>query len=493
MSKNIILLSDGTGNSNIKDRGTNVFKLYEAIDFNLPANEQVAYYDDGVGTQEFKPLKMLSGAFGWGLGRNVRQLYKELVQTYQKGDKIYLFGFSRGAFTVRTLAGLIAKMGILDNTAYPDDEKLDMAVWNCYQEYRSTNLAVLEKCFYKPHGKTLAFCDKPDIEFIGVWDTVDAVGLPFDEATAFWNRVIFCFKFEDHKLNKKTHKACHAISIDDKRQSFQPLLWEDDPRIEQVWFSGVHSNVGGGYPQQGLSLVALDWMMEKAGAAGLIFVKNDMDFVDDRQYAFDKLYNSRAGLAVYYRYQPRDIEKICIVHKVVPKIHKSVFERIAQGIFGYAPGNIPTTFEVVDNNGAHIHSAAISSIVSSAVAKMTPPLLLDQAAKHIKVRRTLYYVFLFYSIFTLYWLVRGDLANPEVGLFGTLKILVSPDGLLDKLVVLFFDNPIFIIVGAIIFSGAVYVRKSMGRIFSDFWSGLRPGLRGLVATPSPTSKAKRNK
>jgi uncharacterized protein (DUF2235 family) len=119
MSKNIIICSDGTGNTAIKNRGTNVFKLFEAVDLNghrTDANltPQIALYDDGVGTQNFLLLKLLGGAFGWGLKRNVLKLYTGLVRIYDPGDRIYLFGFSRGAFTVCTLAGLIAKCGILD-------------------------------------------------------------------------------------------------------------------------------------------------------------------------------------------------------------------------------------------------------------------------------------------------------------------------------------------------------------------------------------------
>jgi hypothetical protein len=484
MSKNIILLSDGTGKANVIKRGTNVFKLYEAIDFNIPNCKQVAFYDDGVGTQEFKPLKILGGVFGWGLARNVRQLYKELVQTYTPGDKIYLFGFSRGAFTVRTLAGLIATMGVLDHAAYADDETLDTAVWQCYQQYRSTKQAVLERYFYKLPSQQLVFLDaKPDIEFIGVWDTVDAVGLPFAEAADFLNHFIFRFKFEDHSLHEKIKRAYHAIAIDEARQTFQPLLWENDSRIEQVWFPGVHGNVGGGYPQQGLSFVALDWMMEKAQAAGLRFIRTDLDFVKDRAYVFDRLYNSRAGLNVYYRFSPRNIALTCADKMImIPKIHVSVFERIAQGVFGYAPGNLPTTFEVVDHAGTHKHSATIARMVGEAVADMRPQslLLLDQAAAPIKARRLLYYVLLCYSFFTLYWLVRGDLANPAIGLFGTLKILVSPDGLLDKLAVLFWDHPLFIIIGAILFAGSVVVRQKIERIFATFWSKLRSDLGKLV-------------
>ena len=214
MPKNIVLLSDGTGNSNVKDRGTNVFKLYEAIDYNglsSDPQEQEAFYDDGLGTQEFKPLKIISGFFGWGLARNVKNLYKRLAQVYEPGDRLYLFGFSRGAFTVRSLAGLIANKGILDVAYYPDDEALELAVLQLYENYRSQHAAVLEKMFYQP---LMQFFFKPydtahvvhggggaPIEFIGVWDTVDAVGLPFEEATQFWNLFVFRFKFSEYTLN----------------------------------------------------------------------------------------------------------------------------------------------------------------------------------------------------------------------------------------------------------------------------------------------------
>lgn len=484
MSKNIILLSDGTGKSNVIKRGTNVFKLYEAIDFNLPDCQQVAFYDDGVGSQEFKPLKILGGVFGWGLSRNIRQLYKDLVQTYAPGDKIYLFGFSRGAFTVRTLAGFIAQMGILDAAAYPDDQQLDRAVWHCYQHYRSRNLAVFERHLHLPRVNELTFCEtEPSIEFIGVWDTVDAVGLPFEEAADFLNHYLFRFKFEDHKLHERVKKASQAIAVDEQRQTFKPLLWADDPRIEQVWFPGVHGDVGGGYPQQGLALVVLEWMMAKAQAAGLKFTALDVEFVKDRQYVFDKLHNSRAGMNVYYRYLPRNIMQKSAENAVVtPKIHVSVFERIVQGVFGYAPGNLPTVFEIVDNQGTHSNSEAIVRTVNQAVAKITPavPVLLDQAAHLISLRRRLYSLFLGYSFFTLFWLVRGDLADPTIGLFGTLKILVSPDGLLDKLAVLFWDYPVFVLVGVIIFVASVYVRQKIEGVFAEFWSKLRPALGALL-------------
>jgi hypothetical protein len=507
MSKNIILLSDGTGNSNVKNRGTNVYKLYEAIDFNSHDCQQVAFYDDGVGTQEFKPLKFIGGAFGWGLSRNIRNLYKQLVHVFEPGDKIYLFGFSRGAFTVRRLAGLIGEMGILDKNAYHDEQSLDSAVWHCFKNYRQTNRAFLES-FYDPLIK-LVFEDrlyklpsnqlvmlpvKPDMEFIGVWDTVAAVGLPFDEATNFLDKFIFKFKFKDHTLNEKIKRACHALSVDDERQTFHPLLWINDKRVEQVWFPGVHSNVGGGYPQQGLSLVSLDWMMEQVKAKpeakkydpGLRFVKNDEAFIKDRKYAFDKLYDSRSGLGVYYRYKPRDITKLCADNGMtLPKLHVTVFERIAQGIFGYAPGNIPRDFEVVGMlGGKQKHSQQIADLVDTQFGGKT---LLEQTAKYFLPRRILYYVFLIYSILIAWWLIRWDLAESTIEVFRRLKILVSPDGLLDKLITSFVEHPTYILLGVIVFSINVAVRRKMEDTFSEFWSKLRPQLRDMLVD-EPTAK-----
>jgi uncharacterized protein (DUF2235 family) len=509
-NKNIILLSDGTGNSNIKDRGTNVYKLYEALDCNgLHGSQikQVAFYDDGVGTEELKPLKILAGAFGWGLARNVRNLYKRLVQVYEPGDKIYLFGFSRGAFTVRTLVGLIAAEGILDITHYPTDKVLDLAVLQLYEGYRAKNTALLENVFYKPWMELFfnAYGEKTpvihagkeakQIEFIGVWDTVDAVGLPFDKATEAWNALIFRFKFSDHKLHPNIKRACHALAIDDERQSFHPLLWESDhERIEQVWFPGVHANVGGGYPQQGLSLVTLEWMIKRAEAAGLQFIPNVVTFVHDQKYACDKLYDSRSGLGVYYQYLPRDISKFCHKNGIeVPQIHVSVFERIAGGILGYAPGNLPDKFDVVDDghpqslaitNTAHPNSSQMLNLISASPAKSLSPLLLQKANHYIRGRRCIYYTFLAYSVCILYLLVRNDIK--DMGFWESLpvavKALVAPESLLTNLGHLLSSSfgLVLVPIGVGIFWASFRVRKSMETAFSTFWSGKRHTMKNLL-------------
>jgi len=138
--KNIVICADGTGNTTIKGRGTNVFKLYEAVDqaghrMDQTLKPQVALYHDGVGTESVKWLRMLTGATGWGLSRHVKQLYGELARVYAPGDKIFLFGFSRGAFTIRTLAGLIHACGILDLSRYATNAAFNAGIKAAYLEY----------------------------------------------------------------------------------------------------------------------------------------------------------------------------------------------------------------------------------------------------------------------------------------------------------------------------------------------------------------------
>jgi uncharacterized protein (DUF2235 family) len=356
--KRIVICSDGTGNSTIKGRGTNVFKLYESIDltghrFDPDLPPQIALYDDGVGTETFKPLKIFAGMTGFGLSRNVRQLYKELVRVYDPGDEIWLFGFSRGAFTVRTLAGMIAQCGILDLRKIPSytTRGLEAAVRRAYRFHRQCFRTRLATVFLGPpkdlgdefkHRYSLP--GEPRIRFIGVWDTVDAVGLPFHLSNIL-NTTVYRFKFPDYKLSSIVERACHALAIDDERLSFAPLLWDERDettrRIEQVWFAGAHSNVGGGYPKQGMSLVALDWMLAKAEAEGLRILRPERRRYRDHANVDDKLYDPRAGLGMFYRWRIRDVAALCGRAGVAPKVHLSVIERIAHGTDDYAPGNLP--------------------------------------------------------------------------------------------------------------------------------------------------------
>ena len=374
--KKIILLSDGTGNSAGKRNKTNVWRLYNALD--LHRDDQIAMYSDGVGTGQFLLFKILGGVFGWGLKSNVIELYEFLCRNYSgdgnesNSDKIYLFGFSRGAFTVRILAGMIAHCGLYTDKVSEVD--LHKKARHNYRVYRSKfyrcQLATL---FVRKHSSEDAHATvRPKIEFIGVWDTVDAYGLPIDELKQIWDKFICPLRFPDQELSSIVSKACHCISIDEERRTFSPVLWNesnesDTNRIEQVWFSGVHSDVGGGYPRFGLALVSLDWMMSKVEQKSeveqnlndtprLCFIESLRDEYKHRCDWDGVQHDSRAGLAAYYRYKPRDIERICNNPKAgvkiaVPKIHRSVFERIKRNVVPYAPAYLPLNYEIISTCG----------------------------------------------------------------------------------------------------------------------------------------------
>lgn len=402
MTKNLVLFSDGTGNSAGKLFKTNVWRLYQALDLNDPQQptqpRQFALYDDGVGTSSFKPLAVLGGAFGVGLARNVLDLYVFLCRMYEPGDRIYVFGFSRGAFTIRVLLGLVMSQGLLRwNGSEFELQRLARDAYRAYRAERchSLNPAVgwlrglrngwlglwnglLRRTPYAQAtrvGRPDA-ADAVTVEFVGLWDTVDAYGLPVDELTRAIDQYIWPLTMRDYTLNPRVLRACHALALDDERNSFHPRLWNDeadaiDPkrpqrgglpvaahirneRISQVWFAGVHSNVGGGYADDGLAHVALLWIMAEAEHRQLRF---EPAVVDELRALADEnapLYDSRRGLGGYYRYNPRRIEQLVRTNglRIGPvKVHESVLRRIREGHDGYAPIVLPAGFAVVTVDG----------------------------------------------------------------------------------------------------------------------------------------------
>jgi uncharacterized protein (DUF2235 family) len=510
--KNIVICSDGTGNTTIKGRGTNVFKLFEAVDVNGHRTDprlrrQLTFYDDGVGTQELRWIRAFAGATGYGLSRNVKRLYRELCRVYEPGDDIYLFGFSRGAFTVRTLAGLIADCGIISPAEYSTEREFRAQARAAYKAYRRKYGALLTRMLPR-HGMTAdefraryARRDhdgqplRPRIRLLGVWDTVDAVGLPFRLAD-FWNSVIWQFKFKTTTLSDIVDKGCHALALNDDRGSFRPVLWNepaDSPNthIEQVWFAGAHSNVGGGYPQQGMSLVALDWMMAKAEAEGLRF--NAVARGQFRtQHAFaDRLYNPRAGLGTFYRWKPRNVRQLCAEKGIaVPQIHLSAIERIIQAPEGYAPGNIPPHCDIVATEDEPlIDEAAIARAIAAAHGGADAPSLIERQTAWVRVGFTAYLTFITGmagAALRALWVAVGD-ASSVGALASTFSEIQSMP---VKLALAAGQDSI---AAPMLAAGLVlgYILSDLSdrrttQVYSAFWHQHRPALREATRrTPAP--------
>ena len=507
MPKNIVVCADGTGNTTIKGRGTNVFKLFEAVDTSehrskSPEAQQAAIYHDGVGTESLKWLRVLSGASGWGLSRNVKQLYGELARVYEPGDRIFLFGFSRGAFTVRTLAGLITTCGILDvsKPEYSTNASFWRAIRAVYQAYRQKYQTRLSRLL---HGKLtpdadalrrefsveirgFAYPAEPVIEFIGVWDTVDAVGLPFRLADLI-NEFIWRFKFPDTKLSVHVGAAYHALAVDEARESFTPVLWDEcdedpqRPRIQQVWFAGVHSNVGGGYPRQGMSLVALDWMMAQAERHGLRFHSEQRKLYHGAADVNDKAYDSRSGLGVFYRWKPRNIGTISRTCGAKPKIHRSVFERISRGTEGYAPGALPTECQVISSTASASALASIASTVRAAFGG--DPSLLEQQRGVRRFGVAAYWLLIFTAVALGGLMLKtffADVMQTAHGWRDQVKAVASTalsSHWINIAVRTVWHYPWLCGTAAIALLTLLLVEKRLDRFYSSYWHDVRTRLR----------------
>lgn len=265
--KRLILCCDGTWNrADQRSDGelcpTNVIKLAYRVakrdSFDTP---QIVYYDHGVGTGNAVD-RLTGGAFGDGLEENIHDAYRFLIANYEEGDEIFLFGFSRGAFTARSIAGMIRNCGILKRESvrrYTD--AIDL--------YRDRSYLPDHEFSRRFRGDHSICADEPiKIRFIGVWDTVGALGIPIRGLRRLTGDK---HQFHDTELSGSVENAFHALAIDERRRPFAPTLWFKTPkkhRVEQVWFAGVHSDVGGGYPEAGLSDIALEWMLHNATQVG---------------------------------------------------------------------------------------------------------------------------------------------------------------------------------------------------------------------------------
>src|SRR5882724_254528 len=224
MGRKIILLSDGTGNSAAKVWRTNVWRTYEALD--LSGNDQIAFYDDGVGTSSFKPMAILGGAFGLGLRRNVIALYKFACRNYHDDDdELFGFGFSRGAFTIRIVMGLIDSQGLVKADSEAKLHSLASAAYRAYRRHRYEHLKLeapyqwIRNKFgpeYPPRDPTKVRKDIK-IRFIGVWDTVAAYGMPVDEMTRGIHQYLWPIELPNKRLADRVDRACQALALDEER------------------------------------------------------------------------------------------------------------------------------------------------------------------------------------------------------------------------------------------------------------------------------------
>jgi uncharacterized protein (DUF2235 family) len=354
--KNLILCADGTGNLGGTTPDSNVYRLYNLVDIHDSSHPQLTYYDNGVGTSTNTYWRSFSGAFGFGFKRNVCELYEFLAKHYDPGDQVFLFGFSRGAAEVRALSGFITAAGLVDGRRLSRKD-LDNRIQEAYQLYKRRQ----QHPTYGEHGAI-------PLTFIGVWDTVSALGFPqgwkvtgvgsFLLNGLFYTIDHVCdriwpHRFYNYALTNNVRYAYHALAIDDTRLSFSPLVWDEtqvgaETQVEQVWFAGAHSNVGGGYGRAGLSYVVAEWMLSKTLPHGLHLKPGVIDEVHRTANVQGRLYDARDGLGIFYRYYPRKIAKLCAGKLRGPvKIHESVLERLRRHTANYAPGHFPSTFEVV--------------------------------------------------------------------------------------------------------------------------------------------------
>ena len=313
MAKNIVVFSDGTGQEGGVGNNTNIYKLFNMIEDRT--DKQVVYYDAGLGTGCNKLGGLVGGA---GMSRNIRQCYRFIFENFEAGDQIFLFGFSRGAATVRSLSSFIHYFGILPKSR-PE------LIKRAYKIYKTSNAD-------KRKARADAFVSRHHtmwtrIRFLGCYDTVAALGLPFKAASALLDGLPgFRHKFHNFTLSESVEDAFHALAIDDERKVFHPVLWDREKKdyqtIKQVWFCGMHTDAGGGYKQQGLAGIPLTWLTGYAVNCGLRIYNKHKVLI--KESADGHMHNSRAGIGRLYRRKQRDWDAVKLGR---PVIHESVLRR----------------------------------------------------------------------------------------------------------------------------------------------------------------------
>jgi len=343
MPKNIIVCTDGTwnhpaatdlGSQDFTPADTNVYKFFVLLAGEAQARSsttrvkqasgQVALYDDGVGADGVWAVRVAEGATGAGLELKLRDGYQFVSEQYEPGDRLYLIGFSRGAFTARSLGGMLIRCGVPSKLL-----QSEMSASHAFDVYRRNNPAVTVQ--YRADYQ----CQDVTIEVIGVWDTVGALGIPLGVFSPL-DRLLF--QFYDTSLHPNVRFGYHALAIDEKRESFAPTLWDAREGIEQVWFAGVHADIGGGYKETGLSDLALAWMLTKVQPHGILF--GDRAFAPNGAPAIS---GDPLMVPMHDSYKPPFVTARPAVRAIPPSaaIHASVQRRWSEVQPSYRPGNLP--------------------------------------------------------------------------------------------------------------------------------------------------------
>ncbi len=482
MSKNLVLLSDGTGQSGGVGYETNIWRLYKALSTNHP--NQLICYDDGVGSQKSRWSKIVGGMAAIGLDQNVRELYTFLARHWNPGDRIYLFGFSRGAFTVRILADMISCCGIVK--IHPDILSEKRLVKLVKTAYTASLKAYYHPEYARAFREQFSWQNDVKIQFVGVWDTVGAIGLPFWQARFSMHNLLE-YGFRGHALNRNVRYVAHAMSIDDNRETFHPIIWDEriDPspdRITQVWFSGVHSNIGGGYPKNQLSYVTLNWMVEQVKKAEtksalspnqcLEFETVEVDSILRAKDPYGSLYNSRSGPATAYRFLPRDMEEIRRSYtEYKAEIHPAVFDRIKQNTDDYSPDNLTEIFA----------SKGIQQVTGRLPFTNKWRECMKVAKSYNYLRQVIYHLFILPIILiVLLMLWKGLLNGFDTLPFCTIGLegMFGPFSSIEELILYLVSSFAIFTVSLILSEGFQFpLRKRQNRISSLGWSSIFPDCR----------------
>lgn len=369
--KRLAIFLDGTWNT--LNNNTNVWRLKSLT---TETADQRVYYSQGVGTRRGEAAR--GGVTGSGIDEEIIEAYTWLIQNFDEGDEIFIFGFSRGAYTARSLSGLICKCGVLKLGA-------PLSIQQLYARYRLYNATTIRTLIADglPENPSIEeqwlskYSRPTKIKVIGVWDTVGSLGLPVWSMAAKVHK----YRFLDTHLRLDNEYAFHALALDEHRRDFEPTFWTRTVKtgqagapnrpiehVEQRWFVGAHANVGGGYASDPLAQRPLKWLMDKAAALGLVF--RDQVVIDASQIVPPVMDSYRDFAWGLYRFLHRPFYRIvglapdrgtqATTSRINETIDGSVFDRWrADG--AYRPLNLLTWSKEKDVDPAELSDAVLAT------------------------------------------------------------------------------------------------------------------------------------